>query len=408
MQYVILGAGAAGIMAAKTIRKTDAQGEITVISTDTQVHSRCMLHKFLSHERSAEGICFIEPDFFEENKITWLKEKTVNRLDTVNKKVFTEDGDEIGYDKLLIATGAESFIPPVGQLREANNVFGLRHLRDAQAIDEMAKNAENIVIIGSGLVGLDAAYGLMEIGKKVSIVEMAEQILPIQLDKTGAFEYQKRFEKAGASFYLGRKAADTLMNEKGNISCIVLDNGEEIPCDLVIVAAGVRSAVAGMEGEDIVIDRGIKVDDYLETGAKDVYAAGDVTGLSGIWPNAQKQGETAALNMCGKKTAYIDRYAIKNTINFFGLVSMCIGVIVPQETDTVVVREDSKEYKRVIIRDGKVAGVLLQGDISHGGIWQYLIKNQISVENIQKNILDLNFGDFYGIKENGEYQWNIS
>ena len=272
----------------------------------------------------------------------------------------------------------------------------------------MAKNAENIVIIGSGLVGLDAAYGLMETGKKVSIVEMAEQILPIQLDKTGAFEYQKRFEKAGASFYLGRKAADTLMNDEGNISCIVLDNGEEIPCDLVIVAAGVRSAVAGMDGEGIVIDRGIKVDDYLETGAKDVYAAGDVAGLSGIWPNAQKQGETAALNMCGKKTAYTDRYAIKNTINFFGLVSMCIGVIVPEETDTVVAREDSKEYKRVIIRDGKVVGVLLQGNISHGGIWQYLIKNQISVENIQKNILDLNFGDFYGIKENGEYQWNLS
>lgn len=237
MQYVILGAGAAGIMAAKTIRKTDAQGEITVISTDTQVHSRCMLHKFLSHERSAESISFIDADFFEKNKINWLKGKTVNKLDTVKKTVFTEDGNEIGYDKLLIATGAESFIPPVGKLREANNVFGLRHLRDAQAIDEMAKNAENIVIIGSGLVGLDAAYGLMETGKKVSIVEMAEQILPIQLDKTGAFEYQKRFEKAGASFYLGRKAADTLMNDEGNVSCIVLDNGEEIPCALVIVGS---------------------------------------------------------------------------------------------------------------------------------------------------------------------------
>ncbi len=101
--------------------------------------------------------------------------------------------------------GLKSFIPPVGNLREAENVFGLRHLRDAQAIDELAKDAENIGMIGSGLVGLDAAYGLMETGKKVSIVEMADQILPVQLDKTAAFEYQKRFEKAGAVFYLGRK-----------------------------------------------------------------------------------------------------------------------------------------------------------------------------------------------------------
>src|SRR5699024_9422299 len=109
------------------------------------------------------------------------------------------------YDRLLIATGAESFIPPVGNLREAENVFGLRHVRDAQAIRKMAEKAENIVIIGSGLVGLDAAYGLMETGKKVFIVEMAGQILPVQLDKTGAAEYQKRFEDAGAVFYLGRK-----------------------------------------------------------------------------------------------------------------------------------------------------------------------------------------------------------
>lgn len=407
MEYVILGAGAAGITAAKTIRKADREGKITVISTDTQVHSRCMLHKYLSHERDAAGISFIDPDFFEKNQITWLPGKTVNRLDTQGKKVYTDQGDEMSYDRLLIATGAESFIPPVGNLREAENVFGLRHLRDAQAIDELAKDAENIVIIGSGLVGLDAAYGLMETGKKVSIVEMADQILPVQLDKTAAFEYQKRFEKAGAVFYLGRKAADTVMGEDKTIREIILDNGEKLPCDLIIVAAGVRCAVAGMEGEGIVIDRGIKVDDYLQTGAESVYAAGDVTGLSGIWPNAQKQGETAALNMCGSHVEYTDRYAIKNTINFFGLVSMCVGVILPQEGDVVIAREDSRNYKRVVLRDGKAVGVLLQGDISHGGIWQYLIKNQIDLAGIKKDIFDLNFGDFYGIKDNGEYQWRM-
>ena len=407
MEYVILGAGAAGITAAKTIRKADSEGKITVISTDTQVHSRCMLHKYLSHERDAAGISFVDPDFFEKNQIAWLPGKTVNRLDTQRKKVYTDQGDEVSYDRLLIATGAESFIPPVGNLREAENVFGLRHLRDAQAIDELAKDVENIVIIGSGLVGLDAAYGLMETGKKVSIVEMADQILPVQLDKTAAFEYQKRFEEAGARFYLGRKAADTVMEEDKIIREIILDNGEKLPCDLIIVAAGVRSAVAGMEGEGIVIDRGIKVDDYLQTGAEGVYAAGDVTGLSGIWPNAQKQGETAALNMCGSHVEYTDRYAIKNTINFFGLVSMCVGVTLPQEGDVVIAREDSRNYKRVVLRDGKVVGVLLQGDISHGGIWQYLIKNQISISGIQKDIFDLNFGDFYGIKDNGEYQWRM-
>lgn len=198
------------------------------------------------------------------------------------------------------------------------------------------------------------------------------------------------------------------MNKEGRITQVILDNGEALSCDMVIVAAGVRSATAGLEGEGIVVDRGMKVNDHLQTGAADVYAAGDVTGLSGIWPNAQKQGETAALNMMGGNVEYTDRYAVKNTINFFGLVSLCVGVIVPEETDVVIVREDASNYKRVIIRGGRVVGVLLQGDISHAGIWQYLIKNEISISGIEKDIFDLNFGDFYGIKENGEYTWRTA
>ena len=344
MGYVILGVGAAGITAAKTIRKAEKEAEITMISTDRQVHSRCMLHKYLSHERTAEKLSFVPEDFFETNRIHWIKGKTVTGLDTAKKKVILEDGGEVPYDKLLIATGAESFIPPVGNLREAANVFGLRHLHDAEAIDKMAESAEQIVIIGSGLVGLDAAYGLMETGKKVSIVEMADQILPIQLDKTGALEYQKRFEAADASFYLGRKAAETKMDENGRITEVILDNGESLPCDMVIVAAGVRSATAGLDGEGIVVDRGMKVNDYLQTGAADVYAAGDVTGLSGIWPNAQKQGETAALNMMGGNVEYEDRFAIKNTINFFGLVSLCVGLIVPETTAIMILAAKNRIY----------------------------------------------------------------
>lgn len=343
----------------------------------------------------------------KKNQIIWKKGQSVAKLHEKEKQVELSNGEYVEYDKLLIATGANSFIPPVGKLREAKNVFGLRHLNDAQAIDAYAKEAKNIVIIGSGLVGLDAAYGLMETGKKVSIVEMADQILPVQLDKTAAEEYQKRFEAAGAKFYLGRKAAETKMDEAGKITTVILDNGEELKSDFIIVAAGVRSATSGFESEKIVIDRGMQVDEYMQTGAKDIYAAGDVTGLSGIWPNAQKQGETAALNMMGAHVPYTDRFASKNTINFFGLNSLCVGAIKPQENDVVIAREDASNYKRVIIRNGKITGVLLQGDISHAGIWQYLIKNQIPVSGIEKDIFALDFSDFYGIKENGEYVWNF-
>lgn len=409
MKYVIIGIGAAGMTAARTLRELAPQDEIVMLSVDEKPHSRCMLHKYLSHERDADGLNFVPDDFFTENNIWQIPGQRVTKLDTRAKKVYYgTEGYACDYDKLLIATGAESFIPPVGDLRAAPNVFGLRHLSDAKAIDEKARTAKKVVIIGSGLVGLDAAYGLLEQKKEITVVEMAERILPIQLDEKGAAEYQKRFEKAGCRFCLGRKGADTVTNEKGEITHVVLDNGEKLECDMVIVAAGVRSAVAGFENSGLLIDRGIKVNDYMQTSEQDVYAAGDVTGLSGIWPNAQKQGRIAAQNMVlGNKFMYVDRFAAKNTINFFGLVSLCVGVLNPEEGDQVIARESRDQYERAIFRNHRLVGFLQQGDISHDGIYQYLIKNGIDLAGREEEIFSLSFADFYNVKENGEYIYSV-
>lgn len=409
MKYVIIGIGAAGMTAARTLRELAPQDEIVMLSVDEKPHSRCMLHKYLSHERDADGLNFVPDDFFTENNIWQIPGQRVTKLDTRAKKVYYgTEGYACDYDKLLIATGAESFIPPVGDLRTAPNVFGLLHLSDAKAIDEKARTAKKVVIIGSGLVGLDAAYGLLEQKKEITVVEMAERILPIQLDEKGAAEYQKRFEKAGCRFCLGRKGADTVTNEKGEITHVVLDNGEKLECDMVIVAAGVRSAVAGFEDSGLVIDRGIKVNDYMQTSEQDVYAAGDVTGLSGIWPNAQKQGRIAAQNMVlGNKFMYVDRFAAKNTINFFGLVSLCVGALNPEEGDQVIARESRDQYERAIFRNHRLVGFLQQGDISHDGIYQYLIKNGIDLAGREEEIFSLSFADFYDVKENGEYIYSV-
>lgn len=407
MKYVIIGVGAAGMTAASEIRAFSPEGEIVMISKDEYVHSRCMLHKYIAHERNEESLNFTEPDFFEKKKITWIKE-AVNSINTDTKKVVLESGKEEQYDKLLIASGANSFFPPVGDFRKAKNVFGLRHLSDAQAIDRMAAQSEHILIVGSGLVGLDAAYGLLEQGKKVSIVEMAEQILPVQLDAHAAKEYQSRFEEAGAVFYLGKKAQEASCAEDGYIREVTFDDGTKVACDMIIVAAGVRSATEFMEGSGILVDRGIQVNEYMQTSDPDVYAAGDVTGLSGIWPNAMKQGKTAARNMCQNATAYEDRFAVKNTINFFGLATLCLGRIRQEDEDEVLIKEDAFVYKRALVRDGKVEGILLQGDIANAGIWQYIIKNKVDLSQISKNLFQITYADFYQTGERGKYEWKIS
>lgn len=404
MKYVIIGVGAAGITAAEELRKLDKCSEITMVSEDQFVHSRCMLHKYISHERDEKTLNFTSEDFFEVNNIDW-KKVGVEKIDTDNKEVVLLDGDVVKYDKLLIATGANSFIPPVGDFRKASNVFGLRHLRDAQAIDKMAEESEKILIVGSGLVGLDAAHGLLERGKDVTIVEMAPSILPVQLNPHAAEEYQRKFEEAGAKLYLGCKADKAECSEDGKIHAVTFDTGETVACDMIIVAAGVRPAVGFLEGSNVEVDRGIVVDDFMKTSVDDVYAAGDVAGLSGIWPNAMKQGKTAARNMTGMAEKYEDRFAMKNTMNFYGLVTLCLGNIREEEGDKVVEQEDSKNYKKAVVRDGKLKGILLQGDISHSGIWQYIIKNEIDVD-FKENIFDITFADFYGTGERGKYIWN--
>lgn len=407
MKYVIIGVGVAGVEAARTIRMQDPAGEIQMVSTDTHVHSRCMLHKYISGERDEEGLDFTEKDFFAKYRIEWKKGVSVKKIHLENKELLLENEEKMPYDKLLIAAGANSFIPPVGELRKASNVYGLRNLSDAQAILKEAEHAENVLVIGSGLVGLDAAYGLLERGKKLTVVEMADRILPVQLDAHAARAYQDAFEKAGVRFVLERKASQAVCEPDGKIHKVILDNGDELCCDLILVAAGVRPALACLEGSNIACDRGITVDSFLKTSAEDIYAAGDITGLSGIWPNAADQGRIAGRNMCGIPTEYTDTYAMKNTINFFGLVTLCVGRIREEEGDEIQIKEDRTQYKRVILKDGKVQGILLQGDISGAGFWQYLIKNQIDVSPFRQDIFHISYADFYQTGEKGKYEWRL-
>lgn len=407
MMYVILGVGAAGISAAKTIRQHDKDASVIMISSDRGVHSRCMLHKYISGERDEKTISFVPEGFFEEENIYWYPETCASQIDTDGQNVILDDGTKIHYDKLLIATGADSFIPPVGDFRTASNVYGLRNLSDAQAIRERGKTAGKVLVIGAGLVGLDAAYGFLEEGKDVTVVEMAERILPLQLDACAGKEYQKLFEQAGCRFLLGRKAAQTVLDRENAVTTVILDDGTEIGCDLVIVAAGVRPAIACVKGSRIFADRYIQVDEYMQTTCKDVYAAGDVTGIAGIWPNAMKQGAVAGSNMCGIRQQYLDRYGMKNTINFFGLTTLSLGRGVKADGDEVIVREDRRNYKRAIIRDGKLDSILLQGDIDYSGIYQYLIKNGIELGDKKDRIFDLSFADYYGVLDDGQYEYRL-
>ena len=406
MKHVIVGAGAAGISAAKAIREHSKNDEIVIISTDDAVYSRCMLHHYISGKRSLSELAFVSDGFFEENNIRWLSGISATGIDKEKKQVIYDGGSE-SFDKLLIASGAQSAIPPIEGLREAKGVYGLRDLPDAKAIAEKATKAENIVILGAGLVGIDAAYGLSEIGRKPLVIEMSEHILPVNLDANAAETYQAQFNSAGTTFKLSSQLSKVSCDNQGEIKSVTLSTGEELPCDLLIVATSTRPNLQWLSESGITVERGVVTDKYLKTSADDIYAAGDVTGLSGTWPDAMAQGETAAMNMCGVPQEYSDFVPTKCTMSFFGIPTLSVGQFKPQAGDAEQSRESKGRYEKVIQRDGIPVGVILQGDISRSGYWQYLIKNKINTSSIEKPIWKVSFADAYSIEANGEYKWAL-
>lgn len=407
MRYVILGASAAGINCAKTLRLEDKDCEIIIISKDLNVYSRCMLHHFISGHRNIEELDFIGKDFFEKYNITWIKGKTVHKLDTTDKYVEI-DNEMISYDKILIATGASSFIPPIKNLRETVGVYSLRNIEDAISIREKLNEVKEIVVLGAGLVGIDAVVGLIDKDIKISLVELSDRILPSQLDKESALRYENMFKKKDVDIFTGVKAEEIISDGAGQVKSLKLSNNKEISCQMIIVATGVRSNINFIAQDTIKVDRGIIIDNTCATNVPDAYAAGDVCAVSPIWPLAVKQGITAAYNMMGIKKQITDSFGLRNTLNFLNLQTVSLGLIeVPDESYNTYVRKDNKDYKKIIEKGGIIYGALLQGDISYCGTLTYLIKNRINIKNINKDIFDINYSDFYSVKENGEYAFAI-
>ena len=407
MRYIVVGASAAGISGAKTLRELDKDAEIILVSKDENVYSRCILHHYISGHRDIEALDFTDRDFFEKYNIEWKKGLEVKSIDDREHVIVLSNGESLKYDKILLATGASAFIPPVENLREAKNVVGLRNLEDAIKIKEEAEKVKNVVVLGAGLVGIDAIAGLVFKDLNVTLVEMGDRVLPIQLDKYASSKYEKRFEDAGVKLKLGVRAEKVLIDENKNPKALLINTGEEIPCELIIVATGVRSNVEFLKDSSIETDRfGLIINEKGETNARDVYGAGDITGRNPIWPTAVKEGIIAANNMVGNEIFMEDFFGSKNTMNFLGLTTMSLGVVnIPDDSYTEEIDISGENYKKIIHKDGKIYGAIIQGDLSYAGVLTQLIKEKIHVSKVKKPLFEIDYADFFNIKENLEYTY---
>lgn len=408
MRYVVLGSSAAGINAVRELRRLDPGADIVLVSQDEAIYSRCILHHYLGGQRDLERLCFAEKDFADLYRVDWKKGRACVGLDRSGKKVALDNGERVGYDKLLIATGSHTWIPPVENLNKAQNVIGFRNIGDIEVLKKAAKTAKHIVVMGAGLVGLDCACGFLELGVKVTLVEMAGWLLSKQLDQRAAKTYQDAFEKEGVAQYYGVGIAKAVLDEEGLVTEVILTDGRTLPCDYVVVTAGVRANVEFLEGSGLELSRfGLVYDASGQTSDPDIYGAGDVSGTSPIWPAAVKQGIIAASNMAGVERKQTDFFASKSTMNFLGIPSMSLGDVNGDGPDlTVEVREDKNSYKKIVHKNGKIVGAILQGDLAYGGILQQLIAHKIDVSRVKKPVFDIDYSDFFHMSDNFEFYYD--
>ena len=405
MAYVVVGASAAGINAAKTLREINKDIEIILVSKDEHVYSRCILHHFLDGRRNIDDLDFSPAEFFEKYDVKWIKGVEVTAIDTKEKKLKLDNGENSYYEKVLLATGASSFLPPIENLRTANNVIGLRNLDDAIKIKEIAPKVNNIIILGAGLVGVDAMAGLLDYDAKVTMIEMGDRILPLQLDHYAANVYIERLKEEGVDFRFNVRAEKVIVDENNNPVAIKLNTGEEVPGELIIACTGVRSNVGFLEGSGIECDKfGLIFNPKGETNVKDVYGAGDISGRNPIWPTAVKEGLIAANNMCNKDIYMEDFFGSKNTMNFCGVATMSLGTVIkPDDTYEEAVEIKGKDYKKIIHKNGTIYGAIVQGDLSYVGVLTQLIKDKINIDRVKKPIFQIDYSDFFNEKENLEF-----
>lgn len=391
MNYVIVGNSAAGLSAAEAIRQNDAAGNITIVSDEKyEAYSRPLISYYLKNKVTKQQMLLRTPDWCKEQNVTLLYETTAEKIDPKSKKVKLSDGKSLSYDKLLLANGSIPFVPPVEGLNGQDNVFTFMDLKSSEEIRTFAKPEMKAVVIGGGLIGMKAAEGLSKICASVTVLELAPRILPTILDDDGSRLVEQTLEQHSIICRVGDTAA-TVNGEK-TVQSLTLKSGETIPCDLLVMAVGVRPNTALAKSAGCQIDRGVLIGECAETSVENIYAAGDVAQgcdvldgkkkILALWPMAVMQGKTAGCAIAGADACYKGAFAV-NAIDFFGLrISTCGITDTEEDGFTVLKKRDDKTYRKFFCKDGLLKGYILIGDISRAGIYTTLVREGIAIEKL--------------------------
>ncbi|MGA9755709.1 MAG: FAD-dependent oxidoreductase [Desulfobaccales bacterium] len=394
MTYLIIGNGVAGNAAAESIRKYDPQGKIVMFSRESRpFYYVPALPEYVAGEKAADQIIIHRQNWYDQHGIDLYLDTRVTKIDPDQKFVETDQGARFFFDKLLLATGGNSFVPPLPGA-DAPGVFTLRTLADADRLKQKAAQAKTAVLIGGGLLGLEAGNGLRKLGLKVVVVEFFPRLLPRQMDVPGAAILARQMEDLGFTFYLGAKTREIVTGPDGLQVC--LESGEKLKGELVLISAGVRPDLVLAQALGLDIDKGVKVDDTMKTSRDDVYAAGDLIEhrgrFYGIWPAALEQGRVAGAAMAGQAATYAGTLP-SNVLKVVGIDLVAAGDIDADGKLKAIVHTDAaqKTYRKLVMQDNRLVGAILLGDIRGSAEIQAAIQKQQDVSLLKDELAQPDF-----------------
>lgn len=376
-KVTIIGGGIAGLTAAETIRKSNREVKISVITDEEYYpYSRIKLSKYINTEINFEDLYIHKQNWYEDMNINIITSRSVEKINSSGKEVTLDNGDVINYDKLIIASGGYNFIPPFPNVG-LKGVFSVRSIHDIMQIQEYIteNQVKRVGIIGGGLLGIEAAWGLKSSGDfNISIIETAPRLLPRQLDEEGSLILEKLINDNGITVYKGDGVKE--ISGIDLVNGIELNSGTKVEADLVIVSTGIRSNLSLAKDIDIPVNRGIVVDKYMKTNNEYIFAAGDCAEYNGmvygIWPVAMEQGKIAGLNAIGVGEEYKE-IVPSNMLQVMGINVFSTGDI---SEGNRVIKYDNGLYTKLFIKDNSICGAILIGDTKKGFTLKKLIEEK--------------------------------
>ncbi|MBD0379995.1 nitrite reductase large subunit NirB [Paenibacillus sedimenti] len=391
-KIVLVGNGMAGVSCIEQLLKlAPNRFEITIFGSEPHPnYNRILLSSVLAGDADMKDIVINDWSWYEENHITLHTGHTVNKIDTERKLVSTDKGVSVPYDELIVAAGSLPFMLPLPGA-DKEGVIAFRDIKDCETMIEAAKKYKKAVVIGGGLLGLEAARGLLNLNMEVSVVHINEYLMNLQLDRTASLLLQQELERQGMKFLL-KKNSESILGKK-RVSGLRFTDGTEVEADLIVMAVGIRPNIALAKNSGIEINRGIVVNDFLETNLPNIYAIGECAehrGVAyGLVAPLYEQGAVLAKRLAGAETAGYQGSVVSTKLKVSGVDVFSAGEYADKpDTRAVRVQDDFEGiYKKVVIRDGKVIGAVLFGDISDGSRLFAMIRNGEDVTGKEKTVL---------------------